>query len=350
MAKVAVVGCAHIHTPGFVNALKKRTDASVKYVWDHDPARAQVRAADLGVPVAGDVKQIWKDKEIDAVLICSETNGHKDLVLAGARAKKHMFVEKPLGITAKDAYAMAAAIDKAGVLFQTGYMQRCGPVQRFIREQIGKGSFGKITRARGSNCHGGALGGWFDSKPNDPANDWRWMADPAVAGIGGFGDLGTHSLDILIWLLGEVQSCTAQVDPGTARYPNCDETGEGLLRFQNGVIATLASAWDDVANPLTLLVSGTEGHAAMINGQLFFNSKHVEGADGKQPWTNLPAPLSPPFDLFLDAVNGQRDLPLVTAQEAAYRVAVMEALYEGARKGKWVTPKTAPVKTAAAAT
>jgi len=340
MAQVAIVGCAHIHTPGFINAIKQRSDASVKYVWDPNPARSSVRAAELGAAVAEDAAQIWKDKSIDAAVICSETNLHQELVRAGAKAKKHLFVEKPLGMGSKDGYAMAAAIEKAGVLFQTGYMQRSAPAQRFIREQIGKGSFGKITRARGSNCHNGALGGWFDAKPNDPANDWRWMADPAIAGIGGFGDLGTHSLDILIWLLGQVQSCTAQVDPGTARYPNCDETGEGLLRFDNGPIATLASGWDDLANPVTLLVSGTEGHAVVINGQLFFRSKHVEGADGKQPWTDLPAPLPGPFDLFLNAVNGQQNVPLVTAREAAYRSAVMEALYEGAKKGKWVAPRT----------
>jgi predicted dehydrogenase len=49
---------------------------------------------------------------------------------------------------------------------------------------------GKITRARGSNCHSGSLGGWFDK-------EYRWMADPKIAGVGAFGDLGTHKLDIL---------------------------------------------------------------------------------------------------------------------------------------------------------
>lgn len=343
MATIAIVGCAHIHTPGFVRMLQKRTDTVVKYVWDPDGARSRARAGELGATVVEKVNKIWKDKEISAVIICSETNRHKSLAMKATRMGKHLFVEKPLGVGARDAYAMAAAIERAGVIFQTGYFQRSGPIQRFIREQIARGTFGKITRARGSNCHSGALGGWFDSKPQEPANDWRWMANPLISGVGAFGDLGTHSLDILLWLLGDVQSCTAQLDPGTSRYPDCDETGEGLLRFKSGVIATLGAAWDDLADPLTLMISGTEGHAAVINGQLFFKSKHVAGADGKQPWTDLPAPLPHAFELFLDAVNGKPDVPLVTAREAAYRSAVMEALYDGARKGKWIKPKVATI-------
>jgi predicted dehydrogenase len=214
-------------------------------------------------------------------------------------------------------------------------------VHQFLREQVQKGSFGKITRIRGSNCHGGSLGGWFDEKPQDRAHDWRWMADPKIAGVGAFGDLGTHSLDIMLWLMGQVDSATAMVDRGTGRYGDCDETGEGLMRFGNGAIGTLAAAWTDVAHPVSLLISGTEGHAAIIHGKLHFQSKHVDGADGKEPWTRLSQGWPHAFDLFLDAITSKKDLPLVGAREAAYRSAVMEAMYEGARQQTWVKPKDA---------
>lgn len=334
MATLALVGCAHIHTPGFVKRLKARTDMTVKSVWDHQPARAQKNAAELGngAAVVDDLKTIWKDKDIAAVVICSETDRHEELVLAGAKAKKHLFVEKPLGFGAKDSYSMAQAIDKAGVIFQTGYFMRGNPVHLFLREQIEKGNFGKITRVRHSNCHSGSLGGWFDT-------DWRWMADPKIAGCGAYGDLGTHSLDILMWLMGDVAEVTAALDNGTARYPGCDELGEGMLRFKNGVIGTLAAAWTDVANPVTLLISGTEGHAHISNGQLFFQSKKVDGADGKQPWTQLPEAWPHAFELFLDTVGGKKGVPLVGAREAAARSAVIQALYKAAEKKRWIAPK-----------
>jgi predicted dehydrogenase len=335
MKHLAFLGVAHIHTPGFINAIKKRPDTlKVKTVWDPDAARAKRRADELGAAVSADFKAILADPAIDAIVVCSETDLHEQLVIPAAEAKKHLFVEKPLGMTSKDAYAMASAVEKAGVMFTTGYFQRGDPKNLFLKQHVAQGSFGKITRVRGSNCHSGALGGWFDT-------EWRWMADPKRAGCGAFGDLGTHSLDILLWLLGEVEAATAMLDGGTKRYGDCDETGEGLFRFKNGAIGTLAAAWDDVANPVSLLISGTDGHAAIINGQLHFQSKHVPQFDGSSPVRTAELPQAQPagLDLFLDAVTGKPSPNLVGVREAAYRVAVMEALYEGSRLGRWVAPK-----------
>ena len=330
MTTLALVGCAHIHVGGFVQAINSRPDVRCKWVWDPIPARAEKQAAALGAEVAASFEAIYADPEIDAALVCTETNLHEQVVLPGAAARKHLFVEKPLGMGAADAYRMAAAIDAAGITYGTGFFMRGFPVHLFLKEQVQNGAFGKITRVRGSNCHSGALGHWFDT-------DWRWMADPQIAGVGAFGDLGAHSLDVLLWLLGDVSSVTAQLDPGTGIYPGCDETGEALLRFRSGALGTLAAAWDDVANPVTLLISGTEGHAAVINGALYFKSAHVDGADGKTPWTALPPPQPASLDAFLDAITGH-EAALVTAAEAAYRCAVMEAMYDGARRGAWVQP------------
>ena len=332
MTTVAFVGCAHIHTPGFIQLVNSRPEIQCKSVWDHDAARAAKRAAEMGAQVAPDLAAVYADPEIEAVIVCTETNLHESVVLPAAATKKHLFIEKPLGFGAADAAKMADAIESAGVIYQTGYFMRGDANHIFLKQQIEAGAFGKITRVRGSNCHSGALGRWFDT-------EWRWMTDPKQAGVGAFGDLGTHSLDILLWLMGDVTQVTAQIDNGTGAYEGCDETGEGLLRFANGAIGTLAAAWDDVANPVSLLISGTEGHAAVLNGQLYFQSSHVPNADGKSPWTNMPSSKPAGFEAFLDAISGKKDVALVGVREAAYRNSVMEALYEGARMGTWVKPK-----------
>ena len=339
MPTLAFVGLAHIHTPGFINAIKKRTDFKVKTVWDPSPEKSAKRAEELGAAVTTDFASIYADPAIDAVVICSETNLHEQLVLPAAAAKKHLFVEKPLGFKADDASKMADAIEKAGVLFQTGYFRRGDAIHLFLKDQIARGTFGKITRVRASNCHSGSLGGWFDSKPSDAANDWRWMADPKIAGCGAFGDLGTHMLDILIWLLGDVTSATAAVDRGTGRYGDCDELGEALFRFKNGAIGTVAAAWTDLADPVSLVISGTEGYAYVLKGQLFLISKNIESADGKDPFTKLPEKLPAGFEAFLDALEGKKQPTLVTAREAAYRSHVMGAMYEGASVNQWVEVK-----------
>ena len=330
MKRIAIAGCAHIHTPNFVKILKAREDVKVTGVWDHDARRAKENADILNTKVYASDAEIWDDSSIDAVVICSETNRHRELVLRAAKTKKHMFVEKPLGFAGRDALEMADAIEKSGVLFQTGYFMRGNPVHLFLKQQIEAGVFGTITRIRHSNCHCGSLGGWFDTQ-------WRWMADPAIAGCGAFGDLGTHSLDILMWFLGVPERVAADIRTVTGRYgADCDESGEGLLHFPSGTVGTLAGGWVDLANPVTCEISGTEGHAAVVNGQLYFKSNHVTGADGKEPWTALPAEWPHAFVLFLEALAGKK-VKLVSAREAALRSVVMETLYKAAKHTRWET-------------
>ncbi|HKQ40578.1 MAG TPA: Gfo/Idh/MocA family oxidoreductase [Verrucomicrobiae bacterium] len=328
-AILAFVGCAHIHTPSFIKLLNSRNDVKTKWVWDHDAARAEKRAKELSAQVVSDVEKIWADPEVSAVVICSETTRHHDLVLAAAKAGKHMFVEKPLGITARESEAMAAAIQKAGLHFTTGYFMRTDPKHLFLKEQVAQGNFGKITRVRGSNCHAGSLRGYFDS-------EWRWMADPKIAGVGAFGDLGTHKLDILMWLFGDVEEVSAQVEIVTNRYKDCDETGEALMQFKNGIIGTLAAGWVDVDDPVQLIISGTEGHATIVNNELYYKSNKVSGADGKKPFKELPSAPQLPLHQFVNAVAGKKDQPLVTPAEAAARVKVMETMYKAARSRKWL--------------
>jgi predicted dehydrogenase len=328
---MAFVGCAHIHTPNYVDLLKRRKDVKVKSVWDHDQARAEKRAKALNAQVVSDLREIWSDPDIAAVVICSETNRHHELVLAAAKAGKHMFAEKPLGITAKEIREMADAIEKANLLFTTGYFMRTDPKHLFLKNEIAQGHFGKISRARGSNCHNGSLGGWFDT-------EWRWMADPKIAGVGAFGDLGTHKLDILMWLLGDVESTTADIRVVTGRYGDCDESGEGLLQFKDGPVASLAAGWVDIADPVQLLISGTKAHAVIVDDRLYYKNKEVEGAEGTDPYTKLPSPPAAPLDQFVNAVAGQPNQPLVTPREAAARVSVMEAMYKGSREHRWIKP------------
>ena len=300
---VAFVGVAHIHTPGYLDEVKKRPDVRIKYVWDHDPKRAQRSADKVGAQAVADVKTIWSDPDVSAVIILSETNLHSELVLAAAAAGKNMFVEKPLGITAAESRQMAGAIEKGNLIFTTGYFMRTDPKHLFLKSEIAKGNFGKITRVRGSNCHNGSLGGWFDT-------EYRWMADPKIAGVGAFGDLGTHKLDILLWLFGGIDSVAAEIHPVTGRYGDCDETGEALIRFDSGVIGTLAAGWVDIEDPVKLLISGTEGQAFILNDQLFYRSQKVAGSDSHKSWTDLPKSPNAPMVQFLKAIAGVKGEPL----------------------------------------
>ena len=338
MSEIALVGCAHIHTPAFAKTLQNRHDITVSAVWDRDIERASRYATDLGARVVRDLNEIWRDEAISAVVICEETHLHAPLVLAACKASKHQFVEKPLGFAAADASSMATALEEAGVIFQTGYFMRGSPHFQFARHAIRQGHLGQITRVRLSNGHQGSLEDWFTP-------EWLWMTDPAKAGTGAFGDLGTHILDILLWLTeGKVTGAACVTRTAMARYGHqCDEYGEALLAFDNGMVATLAAGWVDIADPVKLLISGTAGHLYVVEDKLFLKSNHLDGADGTTAWTELPEQLPHAFDLFLDAIVGAEppagldQIPLVTPREAARRSVVMEALYEAAAKERWVS-------------
>lgn len=339
MKTIGFLGVAHVHSPGFIKRVKERGDQfKVAAAWDSQPARAKIAAEQLACAAVDDYRDILTDSAIDAVIICSETSRHLELVEATTAAGKAVFVEKPLGMGASDAYAMQRAIDEAGVIFQTGHFMRSMPVYRQLKAWVEAGALGAITRIRHSNVHQGAIAAIFDPGRGPYADGWLWMTDPALSGCGGFGDLGAHSLDILMWLMGDVESVTAQVDRLLGKY-DCDEYGEGMLRFKNGAIGTLAAGWVDVLRPQSILVSGTAGVAYVDNGALYVQSEELPGTDGGA-WTDLPDALPHAFDLFLDAINGE-DAPLISAKEAADRSAVMEAFYQAAATNSWVQPQTA---------
>lgn len=331
MIQTAVVGCAHIHTPNFVKQMQARQDVRVKSVWDHDAARAAATAEQLGAQTVESPEEVWSDGEVEAVVICSETNRHFDLVAPAAEAGKHLFVEKPLAAGADEAFELAETIERAGVRFQTGYFMRSNPVNRYLRDEITRGAFGRVTHVHVSVAHSGAMRGLFDK-------EWRWMADRDQSGVGGFGDLGSHALDLLLWLLSdsvETASATASVASATQRYGDIDEFGEGMLRFSDDSIGTITAGWVAVANPVQLIVSGTEAHAYVLDNKLSY--QQGQGGEPFEP-TDLPESLPHAFELFFDALGGA-DAPLVTPREAAIRASVMEAMYAGAAKGEWVAPR-----------
>jgi len=328
----ALLGCAHIHTPTYIKILTGSAGVSLRHVWDHDQARAARYANEVGLKAASDLEAIWSDRDVKAVVICSENNLHHDLVIAAAKAGKHIFVEKPMATKALEAYEMAAAVENANVLFTTGYSLRGGRPYLFLKNELAQGNLGKVTQISGWFSHHGALEGWFDT-------DHRWMTDMNIAGVGGFGDVGIHALDILMWLMGDVESVAADIKSVTGRFKECDETGEALVRFANGASGTVAAGWVQLANPISLILSGTEGHALILNNELFYTSTKVAGADGKKPWVRMPRGGSSPLGSLIDAVGGATGVPLVGAREAADRISVMEAMYSAARDHAWVTPR-----------
>ncbi len=319
--KLGWAGVGHIHTPGFSTEVLKRGIACAG-VYDHDADRAKKNAETLKGPVQT-LAELAKNSDATAYVVTSETVHHLEIVSALAKTGKPIFVEKPVGFDAKQSEALLKILTEHKNTFSTGYFSRGGAGVQTLKRLVDEKHFGTLTRVRASNCHSGAIGGWFDT-------DWRWMADKSRAGVGAFGDLGTHVLDLLLWMFGSIHSVTGAFSNGTARYEGCEELGEALLKFSNGVIGTMAAGWDDVADPYRLMIMGTKGYATLGRDLM------VAGEDGKLAVYEKLEPAKPAgFSGWLDHLEGKQ-ADLVTPKEATNRDVVMSAIYKGAHEHKWI--------------
>src|ERR687888_347762 len=156
---------------------------------------------------------------------------HAEPTLAAARAGKHVLCEKPLGLTAAQSYELWQAAERAGVEHLCGFNYRFVPAVRLARELLEAGELGEVVHFRARYLQSW---GW----DADPA---LWRFDPAQAGSGALGDLGTHIVDLARYLVGEIVSVSARVRtivPGRA----VDDHVVATIEFAGGVVGTLEAS------------------------------------------------------------------------------------------------------------
>jgi myo-inositol 2-dehydrogenase / D-chiro-inositol 1-dehydrogenase len=182
MKNVAVFGAGRI---GRIHASNISTLPGVKlqYVCDAVPAAAADLAQQLGAQVST-IEDVFADKSIDAVAICSPTSTHSDLIARAAAAGKHIFCEKPVDLSVPRAEAVAKTVADAGVGCMIGFQRRFDPTFNEARRRMDAGEVGTpemlIITSR---------------DPGAPPADYI----KASGGI--FRDMLIHDLDVFRWIL-----------------------------------------------------------------------------------------------------------------------------------------------------
>lgn len=324
---VALLGCAHIHIHDAAAVLRARGDVSCRLVWDHDADRAARWAGELGARAVSSEEEVFSGGAVDAVVLMGETDLHMRHIAGAAAAGKHLYVEKPLCSTARDAARAAELLRGGGQLFHTGYHLRELPGHLAMADLVRRGRLGRLVRLRGRFCHRGLLDSIFREHP--------WMTDPNRAGWGGFGDLGVHLIDLLgLMADSEVSAVAAHVEP--PRRPGAaDPWGEGMLRYESGVVATISAGWTEYGGPVIIEAHGTEGRAIARDGAL--TVEPGEAADQELP-DAVPPRAGAALDHFFAALGGDPGAPLVSPDEAAQHCAILDALYLAAGSERWVEP------------
>ncbi|HHW24306.1 MAG TPA: Gfo/Idh/MocA family oxidoreductase [Bacillota bacterium] len=283
MLNVAMLSKWHVHAEGYARELLNTGKVKITAVWDDDVARGSEWAKSLGADFEPDLEKLLSRSDVDAVVCDAPTTKHKDVIIAAARAKKHIFTEKALAPTVAECEEIKAEIEKAGVTFVISLPQRgTGPVQ-FARRMIADGAFGRVNLVRVRNGHNGVSGGWLPS---------YWFEEKDAAG-GAMMDLGCHPMYTLAYLCGKPKRVSAIFNSpfGTP----VDENAVATIEFENGIIGIAETSFIVYNTPSMLEVYGTEGALVCQNDDIkFISSKlapYVRGYVKPSLPQNRPAPI-----------------------------------------------------------
>ena len=170
-------------------------------VADEAPGRAAEAAARYGFATAtADWRDLAKDPRVQAVSVAAPNFLHREIGAGLAAAGKHIWIEKPVGLSADDARAVAAAVRDAGVQGAVGFNYRNAPAVSVARRLVADGEIGRITHARFR---------LFSDYAAHPDGALTWRYERALGGSGVLGDLAGHGVDLVRHLLGEIDSLVA---------------------------------------------------------------------------------------------------------------------------------------------
>lgn len=232
--RVCLIGCGRagmIHARSYAGHVR---DAELIAMCD--PMEENLKAATEEIPVKycyTDYREVMKNPEIDAVIVVTPTQFHHDVVIAAAKAGKHVFCEKPMANDEQECDRMIEACKENGVKLQLGFMRRFDKNFRRGKELIDQGKVGNVTMIK-SNTYG----------PSEPK---EWMYDVRRS-YGPIGEVNSHDFDTLRWYAGSEVKWIHAVgnnfrSPEKAeQYPEYYDTCSVLMEFENGVIGTITGA------------------------------------------------------------------------------------------------------------
>ncbi|MGW7539592.1 Gfo/Idh/MocA family protein [Streptomyces sp. NPDC054770] len=223
--------------------------AELVTVAEEVPGRAEEAAAQFGFrSTTRDWRDVVADPRVHAVSITAPNFLHREIGVAMAEAGKHIWIEKPVGLTAQDARAVSEAVAKAGVRGTVGFNYRNAPAVAYARELIASGELGTVTHVRIR---------LFSDYAAHPDGALTWRYERARGGGGVLGDLASHGVDLARFLLGDIESLaadTAVFIPERAR-PTGATAGHTLAT--GGELGPVEN--EDYVNCLLRFASGARG-------------------------------------------------------------------------------------------
>ena len=281
---------------GWMGKLHSRAYQAIPYVYPETGIRARlVHAADTApdrvayaTEVLGyargttDYREVLADPEVDVVSICAPNMLHREIGVAAAEAGKHFWIEKPVGRGAEETAQVAAAANAAGLITSIGFNYRHVPAIEHSRDLVADGALGRVTNVRAA---------FFTGYASEPKGALSWRFDRELAGSGALGDLLSHVVDLLQYLVGPVAEVTALTSTvyterpilpmGSATHFAVIEDGELGAVGNEDYVATLVRFADDAQGAGA--VGTLEASRAIVGPQCGL-SLELYGTDGSLTW------------------------------------------------------------------
>lgn len=312
--------------------------------WGANTGRTAALAARYGGTTYDTIERFVRHQPMDAVLVGSPSGVHAEHALAAVGAGLHVLVEKPLDVRAARADDLVVAAERAGVVAAVFFQDRAAPDVAWLKRLVDAGGLGRPVLAS-------ARVRWY--RPSEYYANSRWRGTWALDGGGAVANQGVHTLDLLLWLLGDVHTVYARTRTAVHAV-EVEDTAVACLEFASGAVATFEATTAAYPGfPRRLELTGTEGTVVLEHDRVLLAELRTPPAEPR-PRADANTNASATSAVVSDARGHQRTVedfvravrgggrPLCDARDGRRSVALVEAIYRSARDGVAVAPEPAP--------
>jgi predicted dehydrogenase len=251
--------------------------------------------------------ELARSREVDCVTTAVVDSGHTAAALAALENRLPVFAEKPLARTLAEAEALLGAAGTAGVAACVNFSKRNVPALELARRIAADEVIGRVNGARFSYLQSWLLHdawGRWDRTPR-----WRWRASRTTSTDGVVGDLGSHLIDAILYLLGDIESVscattTIAEDPLEPGHPGAPDSFSAVFRAGSGALVAARASWR-AAGQLDAFSFEIEGDKGSIAADISVSRDTVRLFDLRAgTWSEQAAPPVPStYQMFIEAVR-----------------------------------------------
>ena len=249
---------------------------------------------DSGVRAVSDLNDMLADPELKGIILTVPNEQHFPLAEQVARAKKHVYTEKPIAQTLDDGLRIAALERQHGITVTVGHSARLMAGIRIIKDRIAAGELGRVAFMEANFSNERAL----ELTPKT----WRWYKDRAPGGP--LSQLAIHQFDVLHYLGGEIADVSSTASKLSPVGAEVDDQSMTVLRFADGKLGYVGSCWTS-PGVFSVRVFGSKGlmHYEIDFGtwdtpHLLHQASTLYIQRGKDGWAKREDIALPPSDMF----------------------------------------------------